>query len=366
MKKLLKEYKWSAILSSLVILLPSVFGLAIWNRLPERMSTHWGANGEADGSSLKAFAVFGIPLILLALQWLCLFVSTLDKKNKDQSKKVMGMIFWLLPLLTAVMMGTVYSAALGMKFDIRFAVFPLMGLLFVVIGNYMPKTRQSFTFGVKVRWALANEENWNKTHRFAGKLWVAVGLLFAVCGFLPMRIFPWAMLGVILLAAIPPILYSYFYYQKQVREGRAEKNPGAQYGNFGKWGIAITLGIIALLAAILLPIMTTGNVETTLGETALTVNASYSGPLTVEYGAIDAVEYRENFDAGMKTFGFNSARLLVGQFQNDELGDYTIYAYTKSAGYVLLRSGAKTLVIGCRTAEEATALYGGLLAKTAG
>jgi hypothetical protein len=195
---------------------------------------------------------------------------------------------------------------------------------------------------------------------------VAVGLLFAVCGFLPMKIFPWAMLGIILLAAIPPTLYSYFYYQKQVKEGRAEKNPGAQYGKFGKWGIAITLGIIALLAAILFPILTTGDVKASLGDTALTVEASYSNTLTVEYGAIEAVEYRESFDVGMKTFGFNSARLLVGQFKNDELGDYTIYAYRKSEGYVLVRSGGKTLVIGCATVEEATALYGSLLVKTAG
>jgi 1,4-dihydroxy-2-naphthoate octaprenyltransferase len=61
---MIKKYRTHIILSSIVILLPVLAGLILWNRLPDAMTTHWGADGNADGWSGKGFAVFGLPLIL--------------------------------------------------------------------------------------------------------------------------------------------------------------------------------------------------------------------------------------------------------------------------------------------------------------
>ena len=93
---MLKKNKNNLILSSIVISLPILVGLVLWNKLPDTFPTHWNCSGEADGFSSKTFAIFGIPLIMLALHWLCIWFTLKDPKNKEQSTKVFGMVLWIL------------------------------------------------------------------------------------------------------------------------------------------------------------------------------------------------------------------------------------------------------------------------------
>ena len=80
---MIKKNKFKLIASSIVILLPILYGLIMWNELPDVMTTHWGADGIADGMSGKAFAVFGSPLILLALHFVCILFTLYDKKQAE-------------------------------------------------------------------------------------------------------------------------------------------------------------------------------------------------------------------------------------------------------------------------------------------
>ena len=95
---MLKKNKLKVVISSIIILLPILFGIIMWNDLPDIMTTHWGADGNADGFGGKMFVVFGTPIILLILHFLCLLFTSLDKKQKDQNQKALGMIFWILPV----------------------------------------------------------------------------------------------------------------------------------------------------------------------------------------------------------------------------------------------------------------------------
>jgi len=90
----------------------------------------------------------------------------------------------------------------------------LIGIVIVICGNYLPKSRQNYTVGIKLPWTLHSETNWNKTHRFAGFLWVAGGLVILVSAFLPVKNIQ---LVVIALLVIAPFLYSYFEYKKETR-----------------------------------------------------------------------------------------------------------------------------------------------------
>ena len=93
---MLKKNKSRIIISSIIILLPMIFGLIMWDKLPDTMTTHWGADGNADGFSGKVFAVFGLPAITLILHFVCLLFTLFDKKQKEQNPKALGMIFWIL------------------------------------------------------------------------------------------------------------------------------------------------------------------------------------------------------------------------------------------------------------------------------
>lgn len=91
----------------------------------------------------------------------------------------------------------------------------LLGVIFIVIGNYLPKCRQNYTIGIKLPWTLSDEENWDKTHRFAGKIWMLCGVLEIIVGFLPIAQFEIVTIALILLATIPIAVYSYLFYRKR-------------------------------------------------------------------------------------------------------------------------------------------------------
>ncbi len=212
---MIKNNKKQVILSSISILLPILIGIVMWNALPDRIATHWGVDGTVDGWSSKAFAVFGLPLILLGLHWICIAGTMLDPKNKEQSSKVFGMIMWLIPLISLSMNGATYAVALGYADSMIFAVRILVGGIFIIVGNYLPKCKQNHTIGIRIPWTLKNKENWNKTHRFAGKVWVLGGVFLLLTLFLPMAAFVYICLGVTIVMVAITILYSYHYDKKQ-------------------------------------------------------------------------------------------------------------------------------------------------------
>ena len=212
---MIKENKWKLLISSIVILLPVIAGLILWNRLPDRMATHWGMAGSADGWSSKPFAVFALPLFVLVIHWICIIVTAADPKNKNQTQKAVSLVFWVCPFISLFTGAIIYTAAFGMNFSINILLPLVTGLVFVVIGNYLPKCKQNYTVGIKVVWALENEENWNATHRFGGKVWVIGGMLLMLCAFLPKAVMYYVLIVLITLLGIIPVIYSYVYYRKQ-------------------------------------------------------------------------------------------------------------------------------------------------------
>ena len=98
--------------------------------------------------------------------------------------------------------------------------------------------------------------------------------------------------------------------------------------------------------------MITGNIEYEFTEDSLKIDATFGNYSVVGYEFIDAVEYREDFDFGIRNMGFASAKLSIGNFRNDEFGNYTLYAYNKSGSAVVIKSGEHIMVI---TGEDSAA-----------
>ena len=211
----MKQTKLNIILSCIVLLSPIIFGMIVWNKLPESMPIHWGVNGEADRWSSKPFAVFVLPLLILAIHGICIFASGKDFRDKKQSPKVMGLVLWICPLLSVMANSLTYAISLGKEINVLFVVSLTMGALFVLIGNYLPKCQQNRTVGIRIIWTLKNEANWNATHRFAGKVWVIGGLLLMASSLLPYSILPWAMIALLVVFISLPVLYSYRFYRKE-------------------------------------------------------------------------------------------------------------------------------------------------------
>ena len=212
---MLKKNKGLMLWTSIIILLPMLAGILLWEQLPEQMATHWGVNGEADGWSSRPLAVFGMPLFLLAIHWLGVWITDQDKRNRHQNEKVLQLMFWIAPVVSLLGCGSTYASALGQPLHIDRLALLLLGIIFAIIGNYLPKCRQNYAIGIKIVWTLSDEENWNATHRLAGKLWMSGGLLLLLCAFLPGKAFSWAMPVVLGIMVAIPILYSWWFSRRQ-------------------------------------------------------------------------------------------------------------------------------------------------------
>ena len=210
---MIKKYLKILIIASAIILLPVLAGVILWNQLPEQMPSHWNAAGEIDGWSSKPFVVFGLPLILLAAQWLCVAGTAADPKKDNHPDKVLHLVFWVIPVLSVLLFSVTYAVALGKDVRVEVVMPVFIGLVLAIVGNYLPKCKQNYTIGIKIPWTLNSEENWNRTHRFAGRLWLVGGIIIMLTGFFSGF---WVFLGIVLLMAFAPFIYSYMLHRKGI------------------------------------------------------------------------------------------------------------------------------------------------------
>lgn len=210
---MIKKYKKTIIITNLIIILPMIVGLILWNQLPDQIATHFDMNGKANGWSPKYFAVFGLPLLMLVVDWICIAATVNDPKRKNISNKMFLIVLWIIPIASLVTVFSCYASALGINLDMSTIVYIMLGIIFVMVGNYLPKSKQSYTMGIKVPWTLNSKENWNRTHRLAGWMWMVCGVIIFINAFFKLQ---WLMLLVILVAAFVPMAYSYLLYRKGI------------------------------------------------------------------------------------------------------------------------------------------------------
>lgn len=209
---MLKKNKKTLILTSIIILLPVLVGIMLWDKLPDTMATHFGTDNEANGFSSKKFTVIGLPFILLGVQLLGAVVTDKDPRKQNISDKLYKLILWITPCVSIFVAAFMYPYNLGMKLDISLFAHLFTGLVFIIIGNYLPKARQNYTIGIKLPWTFANEENWNRTHRLAGVIWVISGIILILSTFIGNIGSIYLTIGIMLVAVIVPSIYSFFLH----------------------------------------------------------------------------------------------------------------------------------------------------------
>ena len=182
--------KRTLLVTCIIILLPMFFGLALWNRLPERMPTHFDFGGTVDDYSGRPFAVIGLPLFILAMQ----------------------LVLWICPAVSLFAGLSIYLSALGFAINVSRLGMVFVGLIFIVLGNYLPKCRHNYTVGIRLPWTLDNEDNWNHTHRFAGYVWIIAGVVTLLSVFLSHAAVVWV--AAIFVASLSPLVYSFVYAKR--------------------------------------------------------------------------------------------------------------------------------------------------------
>lgn len=214
----MKKNYWYFWLRVVLIMCMGVVGWYFSEKLPDLVPMHWNWVGEADGFGSKDQGLWTIPivsLIILVLFWL---LPMLDPKK--QKYQQFGSVWEIIQTCFIGFMLYLYTIALYAAvnaIDVGAWVIGGMGVLFVILGNYMGKIRQNYFVGIKVPWTLNNEEVWNKTHRLGGWCFVIAGLIFifqALLGWMN----GWLFIFSISIVVILPIGYSYWLYKKLDRK----------------------------------------------------------------------------------------------------------------------------------------------------
>lgn len=207
----MKASKSKIIISLVMCLLPIIFGIIVWDELPDKIPTHFDLNNNPNEWSSKSFVVFGLPCLMAAIDAVCIFGLNSDPKVKKHSESLDKIVIWFVPVLSCLL--TPISLLIGMGKNINIALVSqiIIGIMFIVVGNYLPKCRQNYTVGIKLPWTLNDEENWNYTHRLGGIVWVISGVVVLVNTFFGAV---WVMFAAIIIVAAVPMVASYLYYRK--------------------------------------------------------------------------------------------------------------------------------------------------------
>ena len=161
-----------------VTLLPILFGLALWNKLPDTLAIHFDINNTPDNFASKGFVVFGLPLLMVVLQTICCIANDTNAKKFGEKRKLSIATKWVIPVISIVLQAVTLAYGLGMQIDMRKFAMAIVGCEFLVIGNYLPKLDYIKNYKLE-------KEKARKINRFVGFETVIMGLLGLVTIFLP-------------------------------------------------------------------------------------------------------------------------------------------------------------------------------------
>jgi uncharacterized membrane protein len=216
MKQISPIGKWILFAS---ICLPVLYTLSIYASLPDSIPIHFNIKGEADrwgGKDSIWLTTLIFPFISVIVYLLLTNISKIDpKKTAGQSPDVMQKIANVIVIFLCVINLAIIHASQAGSFNLSKFMLPMMGLLFMILGNYMNSIKPNYFVGFRLPWTLENEDNWRKTHQLVGKVWVAGGFLNTIVALiLPVVTGFIVFFSITALMVFIPAVYSYRYYIK--------------------------------------------------------------------------------------------------------------------------------------------------------
>lgn len=194
-----------------------ITGLASYGYLPEQIPIHFNVWGNVDNYGGRLY-IFLAPAVILLMLILAEVLRNIDPKKNVYNKfnKQYYLIFFLIAVLMLVIQ--LYTLAYSFNkniININLLIPFFIGLLFTFLGYAMPKFKQNYFVGIKTSWTLADEEVWDKTHNFGGKVWFVGGILMMLSSVLPANIKMIVFLSTVVIISLVPIIYSYVIFRRK-------------------------------------------------------------------------------------------------------------------------------------------------------
>lgn len=199
-----------------LLALDVAFGLATWSRLPPRVPVHWGLSGQPDRWGPSWESALLMPAIAVAEYLVLLFIPLIDPRRKSYALfgDTLRVFRAVIALFTVGVHVAITLSSLGAGLDVDRFIRVALPLLFALLGNRFGRIRPNWFVGIRVPWTLDSEEVWARTHRLAGKLWVAAGLLGLPAAFLPAPAGTAALVALLVAATAVPVVYSWWLWRR--------------------------------------------------------------------------------------------------------------------------------------------------------
>jgi uncharacterized membrane protein len=204
--------------AALVVLGMLLVSLWAWPQIPAdaQVPIHWGIDGRANGWAPKPIALLGLPLLTVGLALLLAFAPRLDPRYANVQRSATA--YWAIAFGSLALLAVVHVAAIlvatGRSVNIGTVVSVAVGVLFVVVGNFLGKTRSSWIFGIRTPWTLSSERSWAKTHRLGGYLFILLGVLVVLVAIVaPGAPDAFVLLGGLALVILAVVSYSYLVWR---------------------------------------------------------------------------------------------------------------------------------------------------------
>jgi len=212
----IKKVSLLGLVQVLIALASVAMSIYFYQHFPTRVPTHWGLNGQVDSWGSRGTGAFLLPALIIVIYFLFALLPKIDPRKDRYVEFAKTYSIFKTAIMTVLL--AVYIATglnvLGYPVSISFWIPFVIGLLFVVLGNYFGKLRNNYFVGIRTPWTLSNEEVWNRTHRFGGKMFILGGIIMMLSGFVPtqfrMPIFIVSICAIVIL----PIFYSYIEFKR--------------------------------------------------------------------------------------------------------------------------------------------------------
>jgi len=213
------------ILIWIILLIPFIYSMIVWNKIPDQVPTHFNIKGEPDDYSSKPFALLLLPAMNIFIYFVLFFIPRIDPRYKNYS--LFGSSYQNIRLVIHLFFVGIFifitqTTSGGEQLHLN-AFLSGMLLFFALLGNYMRTVRSNWFVGIRTPWTLSNDVVWRKTHELGGRIWFYTGLILAVIVFfLPQTVAAITMGAGVFAMALVPVVYSYFEYKKITGAQREE------------------------------------------------------------------------------------------------------------------------------------------------
>lgn len=204
----MKKINWNfLIFTCMICLMPICLGLYFYEELPETMAIHFNIENQADNFASKNFTLFGLPIIMVLLQVFCCIISDINENKKGNPPKIIKIVKWIIPIVTVIVYVLTVLVGVGKEVDIGKIISIFLALMFIVIGNYMPKMSYEDAKG-NINPLPTNENIFKQMIRLLGYSFVIGGIAIIGAIFISNKVAFFTIMGLCLIVFVESIYFS--------------------------------------------------------------------------------------------------------------------------------------------------------------